>query len=115
MHQVSMADSSIDSGGGVISKTLLAEIAGDSTLITEAYYLNLILKMGLVATNDSSPLFIWANRCVCGNLFVVGLGTLVYVPITSLVTEEHSGGFVTMAGRLLFCVYTSIMYITYLD
>ena len=90
---------------------LETEVGADTILKTEAYFLNLLFLVSLVATKDSSPIFIWMNRFICVNAFVIGVGALIYISITSFVTREHTRSAVSVTGRVLFCLYSSTMYI----
>ena len=111
MHQIS---ASSDDGGRVDAQKLLAEITGDAALATETYFLNMLMKMGCIATKDSSSLFIWLHRFVSANLIVAGTGALIYVPVTTFSSTSNDDIVtdpITVAGRLMFCVYTPAMYI----
>ena len=92
-------------------KLLLAgQDADNSFLKSEIYYLRLLLRVGLIPTSDSSKYFLWLNKFVCLNMFIVGFGSLIYIPVSSYITREHPIGIV-IAGRLGFSLYTTSMYI----
>jgi len=97
----------------VSSQVLLAEVGRDTTLAHEVYFLTLLLRMGLIPTQDSSIYMVLANKIVCANLYFIG-GALLYIPISTIVMAEDDHGddsFINLLGRIIFCVYTPTMYI----
>jgi hypothetical protein len=76
----------------------------------EVASLEILLTAGLVASTHSSSAMQWLSRFVRANVLLVGLGAAVYVPITAFVTREHSSSVILIAGRMLFTIFTTVMY-----
>ena len=101
--------------GRVISEDCLPSdsYVDDDSFAKELYYLNIALRCACIPTRDSSKYFIWANNFICLNLLTIAIGVSLYVPITTLVTQEHELSFQSALIPFWY-VYSSLSY-TYLS
>ena len=92
-------------------KKLLIEEKNSFPLKKELYLLRLALKICLIPSKDSPSYFIWLNNAICINLCLFTAGSLVYVPVSTIITEERGGSALLLVAYLLYCLYTTCTYV----